>query len=315
MPGWRSATTSRPIFRAIPRAVYTDPEVAGVGLQLDAARDAGHDAFEKSADVATARPRATSPNRVGHVSIVVDRAVRTLVGAFIAGPGAAEAIHLAVLAVKSRTPLEVLADTITAFPDDRTGDGRPVRGRRRAARRRRVTIAPSDASSVPVLPASAVTAISAAQMAEVDRAAIEDFGVTILQMMEQAGSHLAEVVRLELGGHLDERRVVVAVGPGNNGGGGLVAARHLANRGATVRVVLSRPALRMSEPSRHQLATLIAMGAECCVATYDLDDDELVDVLSSADAIVDAILGYHGRGRSWRRGSASSTSSPGRIGR
>jgi NAD(P)H-hydrate epimerase len=156
-----------------------------------------------------------------------------------------------------------------------------------------VTIAPSDVSSVPVLPASAVTAISAAQMAEVDRAAIEDFGVTILQMMEQAGSHLAEVVRLELGGSLDERRVVVAVGPGNNGGGGLVAARHLANRGATVRVVLSRPALRMSEPSRHQLATLIAMGAECCVATYDLDDDELVDVLSSADAIVDAILGYN----------------------
>ncbi len=59
-----------------------------------------------------------------------------------------------------------------------------------------------------------VPIVTAAQMAEVDRAATEDFGVTLLQMMEQAGSHLAEVVRLELGGDLRGKRVVVAVGPG-----------------------------------------------------------------------------------------------------
>lgn len=147
-------------------------------------------------------------------------------------------------------------------------------------------------SAVPVIRASGVPAVTAAQMAEVDRSAIEDYGVTILQMMEQAGSHLAEVVRLEAGGDLLNRRIVVAVGPGNNGGGGLVAARHLTNRGAIVRVVLARPALRMSEAARHQLATLIAMGAECCVATYDLSDDELEDVLAKADIVVDAILGY-----------------------
>jgi NAD(P)H-hydrate epimerase len=129
-------------------------------------------------------------------------------------------------------------------------------------------------------------------MAEVDRAATEDFGVSLLQMMEQAGSHLTEVVRLEGVGDLRDVNVVVAVGPGNNGGGGLVAARHLANRGASVRVVLSRPALRMSEAARHQLATLIAMGAHCCVATYDLSDDELRGALMAADVIVDAVLGY-----------------------
>lgn len=76
-------------------------------------------------------------------------------------------------------------------------------------------------------------------MADVDRLAIETYGITLLQMMEQAGSHLAEVVRREMGGDLVGRRVVVAVGPGNNGGGGLVAARHLANRGAIVRVILA----------------------------------------------------------------------------
>jgi NAD(P)H-hydrate epimerase len=146
--------------------------------------------------------------------------------------------------------------------------------------------------AVPALRAADVSTVTAAQMAEVDRSAVEEFGITLLQMMEQAGSHLADVVRMEAGGDLREQRVVVAVGPGNNGGGGLVAARHLVNRGASVRVVLARPALRMSEAAQHQLATLIAMGAHCCVATYDLTDDELEHVLANADVVVDAVLGY-----------------------
>ena len=146
------------------------------------------------------------------------------------------------------------------------------------------------------VPASAVPVADVATMTEVDRLATEEFGITLLQMMEQAGSHLAEVVRLETGGDLRDRPIVVAVGPGNNGGGGLVAARHLLNRGARVRVVLARPALRLTDAGRHQLATLIAMGATCCVATYDLSDEELEAALGEADAVVDAILGYAGRG-------------------
>lgn len=105
----------RPDHRAIPRATYTDPETAGVGLTVEAARDAGLDAFEETADLATT-VKGYVADAAGHATIVVDRSSRTLVGAFVAGPGASEAIHLAVLAVKTRTPLEVLADTITAFP-------------------------------------------------------------------------------------------------------------------------------------------------------------------------------------------------------
>ena len=158
---------------------------------------------------------------------------------------------------------------------------------------------PAMQMAVPALRAADVSTVTAEQMAEVDRSAVEEFGITLLQMMEQAGSHLADVVRMEAGGDLRDQRVVVAVGPGNNGGGGLVAARHLVNRGASVRVVLARPALRMSEAAQHQLATLIAMGAHCCVATYDLTDDELEHVLANADVVVDAVLGYriHGAPR------------------
>ncbi len=147
-----------------------------------------------------------------------------------------------------------------------------------------------------VTPASSVPVVDVATMTEVDRLAIEEFGISLPQMMEQAGSHLAEVVRLELGGILVDRSVVVAVGPGNNGGGGLAAARHLINRGARVHVVLARPALRMTEAGRNQLATLVAMGAACCVATYDLADEELDEILAGADLVVDAILGYNVHG-------------------
>jgi len=105
----------RPDYSAIPRAVYTDPEAAGVGLTLDQATGAGFDAFEEVADLATTA-KGYVAEASGHVTIVVDRRARTLRGAFIAGPAASEAIHEAVLALKTQTPLEVLADTIHAFP-------------------------------------------------------------------------------------------------------------------------------------------------------------------------------------------------------
>jgi pyruvate/2-oxoglutarate dehydrogenase complex dihydrolipoamide dehydrogenase (E3) component len=52
----------------------------------------------------------------GHVSVVIDRKNKVVVGAFIGGPAASEAIHEAVLAIKLRTPITVLAQTIHAFP-------------------------------------------------------------------------------------------------------------------------------------------------------------------------------------------------------
>ena len=105
----------RPDHRAIPRATYTDPPTAGVGLQLDEALERGHDAFEETTDYATTGPGYIA-EAAGHVSIVVDRRKRVLLGAFIAAPGAADAIGEAVLAIKTGTPLDVLADTIHPFP-------------------------------------------------------------------------------------------------------------------------------------------------------------------------------------------------------
>jgi pyruvate/2-oxoglutarate dehydrogenase complex dihydrolipoamide dehydrogenase (E3) component len=105
----------RPDFRAIPRATYTDPETASVGLQVEEARDAGIEAVELEDDLAVSSKGYTAEAE-GHVIVIADRKAKTVVGTFLAGPGASEAIHEAVLAVKLETPLSVLADTIHAYP-------------------------------------------------------------------------------------------------------------------------------------------------------------------------------------------------------
>lgn len=102
-------------LRAIPRATYTDPETAGVGLQLEEASKQGIDAFEETGDLGT-NSKGYVAEAAGHTTIVVDRRERVLVGAFLAGPAVSETIHEAVLALKTRTTLDVLADTIHAFP-------------------------------------------------------------------------------------------------------------------------------------------------------------------------------------------------------
>jgi pyruvate/2-oxoglutarate dehydrogenase complex dihydrolipoamide dehydrogenase (E3) component len=105
-----------PDYRALPRVTYTDPEAASVGLTLEQAEQAGIDAFECVADFATTSRGYTIEATGGHVTIVVDRATRELVGAAIACPDASSAIHECVLAIRARVPMEVLADTIHAFP-------------------------------------------------------------------------------------------------------------------------------------------------------------------------------------------------------
>ncbi|MFN2418355.1 MAG: NAD(P)/FAD-dependent oxidoreductase [Candidatus Limnocylindria bacterium] len=105
----------RPVLHAIPRAIYTDPETASVGLLLEQAKERGIDAAEYTADIGTSAKGYTAEVE-GHCTIVVDRAERVLVGAFMAGPAVSEAIHECVLAIRANIPLATLADTIHAFP-------------------------------------------------------------------------------------------------------------------------------------------------------------------------------------------------------
>src|SRR3970282_861768 len=78
--------------------------------------------------------------------------------------------------------------------------------------------------------------VSVAEMQEAERRA----GVPVPQLLENAGLAVAQECWLLLG-ELAERRIVVLAGPGNNGGDGLVAARHLKEWGAGVSVYLLTP--------------------------------------------------------------------------
>ncbi|HEU0242588.1 MAG TPA: NAD(P)/FAD-dependent oxidoreductase [Candidatus Limnocylindrales bacterium] len=105
-----------PDYRALPRATYMDPEAASVGVSLDQAIAAGLDAFECVADFPKTSKGYSIEAETGHVTIVVDRASRELVGAAMACPDASAAIHECVLAIKAHVPVDVLAETIHAFP-------------------------------------------------------------------------------------------------------------------------------------------------------------------------------------------------------
>jgi pyruvate/2-oxoglutarate dehydrogenase complex dihydrolipoamide dehydrogenase (E3) component len=105
-----------PDYRALPRAMYTDPELAFVGVTADDARASGIDAFELTAAFATSARGYGIEADLGHVTIIVDRASRQLVGAAMACPDASAAIHETVLAIQARVHIEVLAATIHAFP-------------------------------------------------------------------------------------------------------------------------------------------------------------------------------------------------------
>ncbi|MFQ5779893.1 MAG: NAD(P)H-hydrate epimerase [Nitrospiria bacterium] len=87
----------------------------------------------------------------------------------------------------------------------------------------------------------AVPAVTTDQMREIDRSATEETGPNLFQMMENAGRCLAVLALKKLGHAWRQAEVVVLAGPGGNGGGGICAARHLANRGEDVRVCLSQP--------------------------------------------------------------------------
>src|SRR5262249_58370637 len=84
-------------------------------------------------------------------------------------------------------------------------------------------------------------------MRAVDRAMVEDLHIELVQMMENAGRNLAELAITRFA----PDSVTVLAGPGGNGGGGLVAARHLANRGCQVQGVLSQPRRLTPGPAHH----------------------------------------------------------------
>jgi pyruvate/2-oxoglutarate dehydrogenase complex dihydrolipoamide dehydrogenase (E3) component len=105
-------------YRAIPRVVFTNPEIAAVGLTEDGAREQGIDAESAVIELPTSisRPYTYEQDPRGTLCVVVDRGRNVLVGAWALAPLASEWIHQAGLAIRAEVPLEVLQDTVAQFP-------------------------------------------------------------------------------------------------------------------------------------------------------------------------------------------------------
>ena len=114
--------------------------------------------------------------------------------------------------------------------------------------------------------------MTVAEMTAADHAAV-DRGVSISTLMERAGMAVAEIVA----GRFSKRTVVIWCGPGDNGGDGYVAARHLRRKGWSVRVEASAPP--STEAARH------------AAARWKGDIAPLSPEPSQADLYVDALFG------------------------
>lgn len=124
-----------------------------------------------------------------------------------------------------------------------------------------------------------IPALTTAQMIEVDRLMIEEYGIRLMQMMENAGRNLAALALQMIAD--SDKKVAVLCGAGNNGGGGMVAARHLHNRGMEVHLLRVGDS-PLKKISAHQWRILERMGLR----------NEPDFNLRDANLIVDAMIGY-----------------------
>lgn len=130
-------------------------------------------------------------------------------------------------------------------------------------------------------PSTPTRVVGTEEMRLLDRAASEEFCVPSRVLMENAGHALAfeAAAHLEPGG-----RVVVVCGPGNNGGDGLVAARHLANAGLPVEALILTDQLKGD--AKENLDALVRLGG----AVRHFQPDKGLGACV-ADVVIDAVFG------------------------
>jgi NAD(P)H-hydrate epimerase len=126
-------------------------------------------------------------------------------------------------------------------------------------------------------------------MREADRHTIEDLGVPGMVLMENAATGVVDAVRDVFP---DARRILILCGPGNNGGDGFAASRHLHNGGLEVQLCLLGDPASLSPDAAANYRLAEAFGVPSAVV--EDDDLSLVEALLDdwpADLVVDALLG------------------------
>lgn len=104
-------------YRAVPRVVFTDPEVAAVGETPQQARERGADVAVVTGDLGDLdRTETYGHDLAGGYGLVADRGASQVLGAWAVGPLASEWIHPMALAIRARIPLDLVGDGMAQFP-------------------------------------------------------------------------------------------------------------------------------------------------------------------------------------------------------
>jgi len=120
----------------------------------------------------------------------------------------------------------------------------------------------------------------------------EEGGFTIDQLMELAGLSVSQAV-YKVNPPSQGKKILIACGPGNNGGDGLVCARHLYHYGYQVQVYYPKPThAPIFTGLQKQLNNLNVPFLGGSDAAGDAGVDEFTDALSEADLVVDALFGF-----------------------
>lgn len=136
--------------------------------------------------------------------------------------------------------------------------------------------------------------VTGAEMRALDQKAIKEIGIGSLVLMENAGTKVVQLLQ-EKFEPLQDKRIHILVGPGNNGGDGLVAARHLLNLKARPKVYITHEKDKCSAECQVNLDIFQKLGGEI-VTIHPLDARRLRFSLSLADIILDALLGTGAEG-------------------
>lgn len=123
--------------------------------------------------------------------------------------------------------------------------------------------------------------IDTKQMKQVDLMMTDELGISLIQMMENAGYNLALLAKTQfLNNEPSGKKVCVLAGSGGNGGGALVAARRLKNLGADVHVILTTTTSKLKKETKQQLSIIEKMKIPIC------------DKIKDCDLIIDGMIGY-----------------------
>ena len=133
--------------------------------------------------------------------------------------------------------------------------------------------------------------INTPQMIEVDRLMIEDYGIELIQMMENAGRCLAIVVKERFcNGDVQGKDIAILAGTGGNGGGALVAARRLHNWGANIQIFITAGEDKFTSIPKQQLDIVKRIGITVKVGCQQPQE-------TNFNAIVDGVIGYSLKGK------------------